>query len=157
MRASSNINSTCLYKQVVGMWYSIFLLRLGTSDLSKRFNPTLYHRRAYCSLTAYIFTDGAFIGLPLLFSVQTISNSVHDHQGNEWKGVDTLITHAILNTSSKILLAILHTMVALIFTADTDSLKITVFLDVTPCSLIQKHGIFRAVSCLHHPGRRMMT
>jgi len=48
------------------MWHSTFLLRMGTSDLSKRFNPTFYHREEYCSMTIYIFTDGAHIGLQLL-------------------------------------------------------------------------------------------
>jgi len=39
---------------------------MGTSDLSKRFKPTFYHSKEYSSMTTYIFTEGAHIGLQLL-------------------------------------------------------------------------------------------
>jgi len=80
IRASSNINSTCLYKQVVGMWHSTFLLRMGTSGLSKRFLPNLLpqkriqfyddlhlHRRG-----KYRPTTSAYL------CKQSTYNSVHD-------------------------------------------------------------------------------
>ena len=80
------------------------------------------------------------------------------NRGNERKCADSPVTSAILNTSSKIPLAILHIMVASIFGRGyrlTESKQ--AFLDVKQCTLIHKHRIFRAISCLHHPGWRMMV